>query len=40
MIKFTATHYSLWRPLVEDLLSCRDLFDLFEAKRVTPIPAK
>lgn len=27
MIKLTSTNYSIWRPMMEDLLYCRDLYD-------------
>ncbi|XP_022843230.1 ras-related protein RABH1d-like [Olea europaea var. sylvestris] len=32
MIKLTITNYILWRPRMEDLLSCKDLYDLLEIK--------
>ena len=40
MIKLTATNYSLWKPRMEDLLNCRDLFDLIEEKGVKPASVK
>lgn len=40
MIKLTATNYTLWRPQIEDLLSCKDLFDLIEAKGRNPDSTK
>lgn len=27
MVKLTSTNYSIWRPMMEDLLYCKDLFD-------------
>ena len=30
MIKLTSTNYSIWRPMVDDWLYCRDLFDSFD----------
>ena len=30
MVKLTSTNYSIWRPMIEDLLYCRDLFDPIE----------
>ena len=30
MIKLTSTNYSIWRPMMEDLLYCRYLFDLID----------
>ncbi|KZT76765.1 putative LRR receptor-like serine/threonine-protein kinase [Dorcoceras hygrometricum] len=40
MIMLTATNYTLWRPRMEDLLSCKDLFDPIEAKGKNPDPTK
>ena len=40
MIKLTATNYILWRPQMEDLLNCKDLFDLLKLKGVNPDPTK
>ena len=34
IIKLTATNYTLWRPRMEDLLSCKDLYDPIEEKGV------
>ena len=30
MIKLSATNYSLWKFMMEDLLNCKDLYDLIE----------
>ena len=30
MFKLTATNYSLWKSLMEDLLNCKDLYDPIE----------
>ena len=30
MIKLTATNYSLWNYMMEDLLNCKDLYDPIE----------
>ena len=30
MIKLTATNYSLWKSMMEDLLNCKDLYDPIE----------
>ena len=30
MIKLTTTNYSLWKSMMEDLLNCKDLYDLIE----------
>jgi len=27
MIKLDATNYSLWKPMMEDLLYCKDLYE-------------
>ncbi|KZV07155.1 hypothetical protein F511_45364 [Dorcoceras hygrometricum] len=40
MIMLTATNYTLWIPGMEDLFSCKDLFDPIEAKGKNPDPAK
>ncbi|KZV49462.1 hypothetical protein F511_28785 [Dorcoceras hygrometricum] len=40
MIMLTATNYTLWRPRMEDLLSCKDLFDPVESNGKNPDPAK
>ena len=28
MIKLTTTNYSLWKFMMEDLLNCKDLYDI------------
>ena len=30
MIKLTVTNYSLWKSMMEDLLNCKDLYDLIK----------
>lgn len=40
MVMLTATNYTLWRPRMEDLLSCKDLFDPIELKGEKPDSAK
>ena len=30
IIKLTATNYSLWKSMMEDLLNCKDLYDPIE----------
>ncbi|CAH9105958.1 unnamed protein product [Cuscuta epithymum] len=40
MIMLTATNYTLWKPRMEDFLSCKDLFDPIEMKGINPDPAK
>ena len=30
MIKLTTTNYSLWKSMIEDLLNCKDLYDLIK----------
>ncbi|KAL5700308.1 hypothetical protein ACHQM5_025767 [Ranunculus cassubicifolius] len=40
MIMLTSTNYTLWKPRMEDLLSCKDLFDPIELKGANPDPAK
>lgn len=30
MVKLTSTNYSIWRPMMEDLLYCKDLYDPIE----------
>ena len=40
MIKLTATNYALWRPRMEDLLNCKDLFDPLDAEGRNPDPTK
>ena len=34
MIKLTATNYSLWKFMMEDLLDCKDLYDPIEGDNV------
>ncbi|MCF8701896.1 hypothetical protein L3054_10960, partial [Corynebacterium sp. MC-10] len=40
MVMLTATNYTLWRPRMEDLLSCKDLFDPIELKGEKPDSVK
>ena len=30
MVKLTSTNYSIWRPMMEDMLFCKDLYDPLE----------
>ena len=30
MVKLTSINYSIWRPMMEDLLYCKDLYDPIE----------
>ena len=34
MIKLTTTNYSLWKSMMEDLLNCKDLYDLSDGDNV------
>ena len=34
MIKLTMTNYIVWKPQMEDLLNCKDLFDPIEENGV------
>ena len=34
MIKLTTTNYSLWKSMIEDLLNCKDLYDLIEGDNI------
>ena len=36
MIKLTTTNYSLWKSMMEDLLNCKDLYDLIEGDNIKP----
>ena len=36
MIKFTATNYSFWKPMMEDFLNCKDLYDPIEEDNAKP----
>ena len=36
MIKLTATNYSLWKSMMEDLLNCKDLYDPIEGNNAKP----
>ncbi|XP_060211622.1 uncharacterized protein LOC132639158 [Lycium barbarum] len=40
MIMLTATNYTLWKPRMEDFLSCKDLFDPIKLKGINPDPPK
>ncbi|CAH9088439.1 unnamed protein product [Cuscuta epithymum] len=31
MVKLTSTNYSIWRPMMEDMLYCKDLYDPIES---------
>ena len=32
MIKLVASNYSIWKPMMEDLLYCKDLYEVIELK--------
>ena len=34
MTKLTATNYSLWKSMMEDLINCKDLYDYVEGDNV------
>ena len=36
MIKLVASTYSIWKPMIEVLLYCKDLYDLIELKGNKP----
>ena len=36
MIKLTATNYSLWKSMIEDLLNFKDLYDPIEGDNAKP----
>ena len=36
MIKLTTANYSLWKSMIEDLLNCKDLYDLIEGDNAKP----
>lgn len=40
MVKLTTTNYTIWRPQMEDLLSCKDLYDPLENKGQNPDSSK
>jgi hypothetical protein len=40
MVKLTASNYSIWKTRMEDILYCKDLFDLIEMEGVKPISTK
>lgn len=40
MTKLSATKYTLWKPRMEDLISCKDLYDPLEAKGKNSNPSK
>ena len=33
MVKLTSTNYFIWRPMMEDLLYCKDLFDSMDVDK-------
>ena len=35
MIKLTTTNYSLWKSMMNDILSCKDLYDPIEGDNAT-----
>ena len=36
LIKLTATNYSFWKSMIEDLLNCKDLYDSTEGDNAKP----
>ena len=36
MIKLTTTNYSLWKFMMDDILNCKDLYDLIEGDNAKP----
>jgi hypothetical protein len=36
MVKLTASNYSIWKTRMEDILYCKELFELIELKGVKP----
>ena len=38
MIELTATNYSLWKSMMEDLLHCKDLYDPIEGAKSSDMP--
>ena len=36
MIEFTASNYAIWKPRMEDILYCKDLYDPIEGDQAKP----
>ena len=36
MVKLTSTNYSIWRPMMEDFLFCKDLYDPIDLTTTEP----
>ena len=36
MVKLSASNYSIWKPMMEDVLYCKDLYDLIEGDSAKP----
>ena len=36
MVKLSASNYSIWKPIMEDVLYCKDLHDPIEGDSVKP----
>ena len=36
MVKLSVSNYSIWRPMMEDVLYCKDLHDSIEGDSVKP----
>ena len=36
MIKLSASNYSIWKPMMEDVLYCKDLHDFIEVDSAMP----
>ena len=34
MIKLDASNYSVWKPMMEDLLYCKDLYELIKRNKI------
>ena len=37
MIKLTGSNYSIWKTRIEDILYCKELFELIERKDYKPV---
>ena len=36
MIKLSASNYSIWKPMMEDIIYCKDLHNLIEGDSAKP----
>ena len=36
MVKVSTSNYSIWKPMMEDVLYCKDLHDVIEGDSVKP----